>query len=155
MRQPDVQLYYQTTDWPQSIPYAPTAQTGVEIRFHVRFPSAHAAAGTGVAPPVQAIQAAPAQQAVLAPRRRRRRRRTAADHQPGAGVRAGCSVFVGAHTKRVEPAAASAARPVNNAGGWSDEFTTERAYRRVRRRLRCGESAGEKGSLSLEIDDGC
>ncbi|MEH8687563.1 DNA polymerase III subunit gamma/tau [Klebsiella pneumoniae] len=127
----DVQLYYQTLlIGRKELPYAPDRRMGVEmtllraLAFHPRKPLPEPEAQ-----PAQA--AAPARQPVAPPRRRHGRRRVC--RRPGQCWRpaATCSASRGATTpKKSEPAAASRARPVNNAALERLSSITERVQAR-------------------------
>lgn len=127
----DVQLYYQTLlIGRKELPYAPDRRMGVEmtllraLAFHPRMPLPEPEA-----PPVQAIQAAPVQQPVPA----------SAPPPPNLpqttsqvlAARSQLQRSQGAPTpKKSEPAAASRARPVNNAALERLSSITERAQAR-------------------------
>ncbi|WP_163461547.1 DNA polymerase III subunit gamma/tau [Klebsiella michiganensis] len=128
----DVQLYYQTLlIGRKELPYAPDRRMGVEmtllraLAFHPRMPLPEPEA-----PPVQAIQAAPAQQAAPA---------SAPSSPPNLpqttsqvlAARSQLQRSQGAPTpKKSEPAAASRARPVNNAALERLSSITERVQAR-------------------------
>ncbi len=129
----DVQLYYQTLlIGRKELPYAPDRRMGVEmtllraLAFHPRMPLPEPEA-----PPVQAIQAAPAQQAVPA----------SAPPSPPPNLPQTTSQVLAARSqlqrsqgaptpKKSEPAAASRARPVNNAALERLSSITERVQTR-------------------------
>lgn len=127
----DVQLYYQTLlIGRKELPYAPDRRMGVEmtllraLAFHPRMPLPEPEA-----PPVQAIQAAPVQQAVP----------ESAPPPPSLpqttsqvlAARSQLQRSQGAPTpKKSEPAAASRARPVNNAALERLSSITERVQAR-------------------------
>ncbi|HCT4445607.1 TPA: DNA polymerase III subunit gamma/tau [Klebsiella michiganensis] len=127
----DVQLYYQTLlIGRKELPYAPDRRMGVEmtllraLAFHPRMPLPEPEA-----PPVQAIQAAPVQQAVP----------ESAPPPPNLpqttsqvlAARSQLQRSQGAPTpKKSEPAAASRARPVNNAALERLSSITERVQAR-------------------------
>ncbi|TRW41503.1 DNA polymerase III subunit gamma/tau [Klebsiella michiganensis] len=129
----DVQLYYQTLlIGRKELPYAPDRRMGVEmtllraLAFHPRMPLPEPEA-----PPVQAIQAAPAQQAVPA----------SAPPSPPPNLPQTTSQVLAARSqlqrsqgaptpKKSEPAAASRARPVNNAALERLSSITERVQAR-------------------------
>ena len=129
----DVQLYYQTLlIGRKELPYAPDRRMGVEmtllraLAFHPRMPLPEPEA-----PPVQAIQTAPAQQAVPA----------SAPPSPPPNLPQTTSQVLAARSqlqrsqgaptpKKSEPAAASRARPVNNAALERLSSITERVQAR-------------------------
>ena len=129
----DVQLYYQTLlIGRKELPYAPDRRMGVEmtllraLAFHPRMPLPEPEA-----PPVQAIQAAPAQQAAPA----------SAPPSPPPNLPQTTSQVLAARSqlqrsqgaptpKKSEPAAASRARPVNNAALERLSSITERVQAR-------------------------
>ena len=129
----DVQLYYQTLLIGRNeLPYAPDRRMGVEmtllraLAFHPRMPLPEPEA-----PPVQAIQAAPAQQAAPA----------SAPSSPPPNLPQTTSQVLAARSqlqrsqgaptpKKSEPAAASRARPVNNAALERLSSITERVQAR-------------------------
>ena len=129
----DVQLYYQTLlIGRKELPYAPDRRMGVEmtllraLAFHPRMPLPEPEA-----PPVQAIQAAPAQQAVPA----------SAPPSPPPNLPQTTSQVLAARSqlqrsqgaptpKKSEPAAATRARPVNNAALERLSSITERVQAR-------------------------
>ncbi|MEB8292672.1 DNA polymerase III subunit gamma/tau [Klebsiella michiganensis] len=129
----DIQLYYQTLlIGRKELPYAPDRRMGVEmtllraLAFHPRMPLPEPEA-----PPVQAIQAAPAQQAVPA----------SAPPSPPPNLPQTTSQVLAARSqlqrsqgaptpKKSEPAAASRARPVNNAALERLSSITERVQAR-------------------------
>lgn len=129
----DVQLYYQTLlIGRKELPYAPDRRMGVEmtllraLAFHPRMPLPEPEA-----PPVQAIQAAQAQQAVPA----------SAPPSPPPNLPQTTSQVLAARSqlqrsqgaptpKKSEPAAASRARPVNNAALERLSSITERVQAR-------------------------
>ncbi len=82
-------------------------------------------------------------------RRSRHRLYRSGNHQPGAGGAPAVAARAGSNkAKKSEPAAATRARPVNNAG-WKDWLRSPIAFRRVRCHRR-GKSASQKRSVSLE-----
>lgn len=130
----DVQLYYQTLlIGRKELPYAPDRRMGVEmtllraLAFHPRMPLPEPEA-----PPAQAIQAAPAQQSAPA---------SAPPPPPPQNLPQTTSQVLAARSqlqrsqgaptpKKSEPAAASRARPVNNAALERLSLITERVQAR-------------------------
>ena len=126
----DVQLYYQTLlIGRKELPYAPDRRMGVEmtllraLAFHPRMPLPEPEA-----PPVQAIQAAPVQQAVPESAPPPNLPQTTSQVL---AARSQLQRSQGAPTpKKSEPAAASRARPVNNAALERLSSITERVQAR-------------------------
>lgn len=126
----DVQLYYQTLlIGRKELPYAPDRRMGVEmtllraLAFHPRMPLPEPEA-----PPVQAIQVAPVQQPVPASAPPSNLPQTTSQVL---AARSQLQRSQGAPTpKKSEPAAASRARPVNNAALERLSSITERAQAR-------------------------
>ena len=129
----DVQLYYQTLlIGRKELPYAPDRRMGVEmtllraLAFHPRMPLPEPEA-----PPVQAIQAAPAQQAVPASAPQSPPPNLPQTTSQVLAARSQLQRSQGAPTpKKSEPAAASRARPVNNAALERLSSITERVQAR-------------------------
>ena len=129
----DVQLYYQTLlIGRKELPYAPDRRMGVEmtllraLAFHPRMPLPEPEA-----PPAQAIQAAPAQQSAPASAPPPPPQNLPQTTSQVLAARSQLQRSQGAPTpKKSEPAAASRARPVNNAALERLASVTERVQSR-------------------------